>query len=420
MKRMLRLVPGLALILVGAFYGVTSAGASTVNGATGVTCSSGDIAAGTYSSITVTGTCDMPAGDIDVRGNITVAPGALLDATTPGDPSGSPLLPADLTVGGSIDVGPGGVLLLGCSPFISCPSAVTFDSVAGDINADQPLGVIVHSTSVAGNLSINGGGGGAQCATTPAPWTTDPALQFPVYDDVEDVTVGGNLRMTNVQSCWLGALRDDVGGSAVFTGDSMGDPDANEMVTNLVNGNLICWGNVPKVQFGDSAASSNIVGGSATGECGFTVVKPNGGGLSDNISVPASSLATSLGSHDVTSSQTHILGTTSSGDTIGQTLNHFTLTGALAGSGKEGVFVTQYPGGLSQFYAHDLCTCSFAGQSGSVTILARGSANAQGVAVGTFQIISGGGRAGLQNLVGWGTFSGSHGDLRLVEHLALS
>jgi len=423
MKAMLRFVTVLALMAAGGLYGVTSAGASAVDGATGYTCTGGDIAAGTYSSITVTGTCYMPAGNIHVNRNIVVAPGALLDATTPGDPSGNALLPADVTVGGSVDVGAGGVLLLGCSPYISCPNAVTFDSVAGDITADQPLGVIIHSVSVAGNVTINGGGGGAQCTTTPAPWTTDPALQFPVYDDVEDVTLGGNLRITNVQSCWLGAVRDDVGGSAVFSDNSMNDPDANEMVANVVSGDLTCFGNVPKVQFGDSGGSSNIVGVSATGECGDTVVKPNGGGSSDNISVQASSLATALGRRDATSSQTQVLGTTSSGDTIGETVNHFTLTGALAGSGKEGVYFTQLPGGSSQLVANDVCLCSLGGQSGTVTLLSVGSENAQGVAVGTFQIILGGdgnGRDGLQNLVGWGTFSGSHGDFRLVEHLALS
>jgi len=190
-----------------------------------------------------------------VDGDLTVAPGALLDATTPGDPASTPLLPGALAVDGNVNVEAGAVLLLGCSPFIGCTKAATFDTVGGNLNGNQALGILIHSASVAGNISITGGGGGDNCGPPPAPWSSDPMLaqqHLPVYTDLEDVSVGGNLRILGLQSCYLAALRDQVAGSAGFLGDSVADPDGNEIASNLVDGNLTCYGNQPAAQFGDS------------------------------------------------------------------------------------------------------------------------------------------------------------------------
>lgn len=431
--KIIRLIPALVLILSGALFGATAAGATAVTSGSGgggaYTCTGADggiIPAGTYSSITVTGVCYAPAGNIDVTGNVTVAPGALLDAMSAGDPVATPLLPADVNIGGNVIVGAGAVLLLGCSPAIVCPSAVTADRVGGSINATEALGVLVHSTAVGGNISIKGGGGGATCGPPPAPWSEDATLVnnfLPVYSDIEDVTIGGNLRVIGLQTCWLGALRDAVGGSATFTGNSMGDPDANEMASDLINGNLVCYGNLPQVQFGDSGAASNIVGGSAMGECGFGVILENGGpSATQNISVPASMLGTAAGTHTTTSSHSTILGTTSSGDTVGETQSDVTLTGALSGTVLEQVLFTSYPDGTSTVLAEDRCACSFQGRSGNVGIVATGTVTAGGVSSGFFQIDKNGlhyGGAALRTLVGWGTYSGSGRTLRLVEHLAL-
>ena len=43
--------------------------------------------------------------------------------------------------------------------------------------------------------------------------------------------------------------------------------DANEVVTNGVKHNLVCTGNSPKVQVGDSTGGPNVVGGKALGQC---------------------------------------------------------------------------------------------------------------------------------------------------------
>ena len=78
----------------------------------------GIIPAGNYGTMIITGTCYMPAGNITIRGDLDIAPGALLDAVTPGDPSSAPAVPATVVVGGNVNVGSGAVLLFGCSPNI--------------------------------------------------------------------------------------------------------------------------------------------------------------------------------------------------------------------------------------------------------------------------------------------------------------
>jgi len=82
---------------------------------------------------------------------------------------------------------------------------------------------------------------------------------------------------------------------------------------------------------------------------------------------------------------------------------------------------TVHPNGSESFLAFDTCTCSYDGQSGTVTIRAYGTTSANGFTRGTFLITSGTG--GLATLAGWGKFS-SYGQpantLGLVEHLRIT
>jgi acetyltransferase-like isoleucine patch superfamily enzyme len=121
----LRVLPVMVLAVAGILSITATAGAVPFGGRFSPTyrCTGGNIRPGTYDSILVTGVCYMPAGNITITGDLTVNAGALLDAVTPGDPvaSANPLLPAEVSIGGNVFVGAGGVLLLGCSPFISCP-----------------------------------------------------------------------------------------------------------------------------------------------------------------------------------------------------------------------------------------------------------------------------------------------------------
>ncbi|HYL08150.1 MAG TPA: hypothetical protein VEU76_06350, partial [Candidatus Udaeobacter sp.] len=75
-------------------------------------------------------------------------------------------------------------------------------------------------------------------------------------------------------------LRNKIGGNLIDLNNTFGDPDANEVLTNLVGGNIICFNNNSVVQIGDSAGPPNVVSGNALGECAFSVIDPTGGPIS--------------------------------------------------------------------------------------------------------------------------------------------
>ena len=83
------------------------------------------------------------------------------------------------------------------------------------------LGVVVHGSTVRGDVLQQGGGGGPSCGV----YGLFGSFPFPspVYSDYEDNTIGGNLRVTGVNSCWFGALRDQIGGSATFASNTFAD-----------------------------------------------------------------------------------------------------------------------------------------------------------------------------------------------------
>ena len=470
----------MAIALSGTFALTSTAGASgrnhhwghhhgvyVCNGSSG-----GVIPAGFYGSVLVTGVCSTPAGNVFIANDLTVAPGALLDAVTPGDPTtGTPAVPATVLIGGNVFVQKGGVLLLGCSPNISCapPTAgISFDQIRGSLFSFGAQGVVLHSVSVGGSVSINGGGGGAAAQTcnaqmpgapvdtTLTPWSEDPALDYtPVYTDFEDVSIGGNLRVAGLTSCWLGSLRDIVGGSALFANNTLGDPDGSEIVNNLIGHNLSCFGNSPAPQFGDSGGASDLVNGWGQGQCSFSVVVQNppaeaiagnmetGVGVSENLVVSTHSLRRYYGAHTSTNVAT-LPGypvTTSSGDSIFADLNSFALTGnGLTGTATytggapgqapgEAVLGTTYPNGVEQFTAYDTCTsCSFDRQTGPTSVRAYGTTTPKGFTSGIFLITSSGALLatssspvpGLATLVGFGYFWGSGGTLHLQERLGFA
>jgi hypothetical protein len=238
----------------------------------------GSLPAGTYSSVLVSGACAVNAGAVIVAGNVTVQPGATLLAAYANNSTGPGT--SSLTVTGNITVGAGSTVLLGCEaahfaciddPNQANPTLSGAEAVGGSILATGALGVIVHNTTIGGDVIQSGGGGGVNC--TPS----GPFAQFmsPVYSDYEDISVGGNLSVTGLGSCWLGILRVQVGGSVTMSNNTMADPDANEVLSNTVAGNAICQANSPANQYGDSAGSANVVTGFAVGQCGFSALVPN-------------------------------------------------------------------------------------------------------------------------------------------------
>jgi hypothetical protein len=441
-------------------------------------CTGGNVPPGTYNSMIITGVCYVPAGTVSIRGNLYILPGDLLDgAATLGDPpdNPNPVLPGTVLVGGNVFVASGAVLALGCSPAGGC-HGVTYDRIGGSLIAVGAQAVLVQAVSIGGNVSVWGGGGGVlggppesgACfgAPIPAPWSDDPVLSdpnfgSPQYTDFEDSSIGGNLTVIGQQTCYLASFRDRVAGSVTFIGNATSDPDGMELGSNLVGGNMTCFNNLPAVQFGDAGAAPNMVGGNASGECGFNVVLSNpsagavasgmspGPSIPEHISVSTQSLGTYYGTHTQTASTsiTSLLGpnVTESGDTLLAALNNVTLAGTgLTGSmtavfppttanplGSTGELVVAtdspgYPvayGSTESFQASDNCVCTFAGQAGATTLSLYGTTS-HGWTTGTFLVIRGGGGNGLgplDTLAGYGTFSGQlNGTLNLVEHLKIT
>ena len=439
--KLIRLVPAVMLMWIGLAWVPVVANASP--GGHIYNCTGGNVPPGTYDGMIVSGVCYVPAGTVDVQGNLTILPGALLDgAGTFGDPVAAPVLPGTLLVGGNVRVGTGAVLAIGCSPMGGCPG-VTYDRIDGNLVADSAQAVLVQSVAIGGNVSIVGGGGVVggpgsfgcfdPAAAIPAPWSEDPALAggSPQYTDVEDSTIGGNFTISDVQSCFVASFRDQIGGSVTFSNNVTSDGDGNELGSNLIGGNLTCASNDPAVQFGDSGASPNMVGGSASGDCGFNVMQPNPT-ITEHVSVPTSGLQKYTGTHVETANLATIpFGTTASNDALLVEFNTALLTGSgltgsvasgdLFGPGGEATAITVFPDGSQAFQAFDTCACSLAGSSGTVLIEAYGTTTPNGKTTGRFLIRSGGdANGGLSTIAGYGTFTSAgqpQGTLRLSEQL---
>jgi hypothetical protein len=238
------------------------------------------VLAGWYGNVVVNGVCTVNGGPTVVFGDLTVSPGSTLDAAFALNDGGSGV--SSLTVRGNVNVLQGASALIGCEPnHFVCqddPNQTTGtltgqDRISGDVREIQPLGVVVHTTTIGGDVSEYGGGGGLTC--TPPAGSVFASFGSPVYSDYEDNTIGGDLSVVGLQTCWLGSLRDTVGGSVTDINNTMADPDAGEVLQNTIGRNIVCFGNSPAVQFGDSGATPNVVDGQAFGQCGFNVLQPN-------------------------------------------------------------------------------------------------------------------------------------------------
>lgn len=237
-----------ALLALGVWAAPSAADPSSVP----ICPSAGTALSGSYHNLTITGNAYVAGtATLSVRGNLTLAPGSCLDAFSLGT----------VTVNGNILVKQGATLGLGCTgnaigPGPPCDGMTTDDTVGGNVIANQPLTMYLDGDMIRGNVVSNGGGPGLSL--------TQPFLNFPVKDNA----IGGNLILQGWHGGWAGAIRNVVGGNVIFSRNvSVQDPDANEVVTNSIRGNLICFGNSPAVQVGDSGGSPNNVGGKKIGQC---------------------------------------------------------------------------------------------------------------------------------------------------------
>jgi hypothetical protein len=287
MQKFLGLATITSLALATVVLGAGTAGAAEThhrppNTCTGTLAAPG-VLAGTYrGDVVVTGVCQVNGGAAVIKGDLILAPGSALNATFALNDVAKTGR-SSLTVRGDVKVQHGAVLGMGCEPNqMPCsddPNAGTGGTltgqnhVSGDVTGSRALAIIVHASTIRGDVSLRGGGGGVTC-DVPATGIF-ASLQSPVFSDFEDSTIGGNLTITGLRTCWLGALRNHVRENVIDVNNTMADPDANEALANVIHGSIACFGNSPAVQYGDSGSSPNQVRRHAFGECAFNVRQPN-------------------------------------------------------------------------------------------------------------------------------------------------
>jgi hypothetical protein len=264
-----------------------------------VTCSgtfeSPGLLVGTYTSnVTVDGVCVVNAGPALVEGNLTLAPGAALAAAFAlNDHTGNDS--SSLTVQGNLHVQQGATLFLGCNAHFAClddpnpenPTLSSPGAVSGNLSEQQPLGVIVHDSTINGNVQEVGGGGGLTCEPSGifAKLGNPEHPGTPVYSDYEDSSIQGNLQVIGLTSCWLGVARVQVGGNLNMLHNQLADPDAIEILANQISGNLLCQQNS---RVWDSAEENfeslfprvpqpNTVNGHRIGQCALASPTTEGG-----------------------------------------------------------------------------------------------------------------------------------------------
>jgi hypothetical protein len=236
-----RLLGIFALALVVAGLGASDAAAKNRPGGP-ATCSgtpaSPGVLSGTYSSnVTIEGVCAAVAGPVVIEGNLKLTPGSGLNAA---------FAAGNVTVQGNVSVGRGAMMYLGCIPrSLACfddpsqahPTLSSASTIEGNLSETQPLGVVVHNSTIGGNVQETGGGGGTTCEKLP------PTFPFGVYSDYEDSAIGGSIDVIGLDSCWLGLARDSVGRNVDILQNQLADPDAIEIIGNQIANNLVCQGN---------------------------------------------------------------------------------------------------------------------------------------------------------------------------------
>jgi hypothetical protein len=270
--------PGLAAMALALSPGVASAAPAHICSGTD---GSPGVLTGTYpasTEVVVQGWCVVNDGQAKVEGNLILkSHSVLLAAFARNDVSGDGT--SGLTVLGNVKVLNGATLLLGCeATHFAClddpnqnePKLNGPASVGGNVTEIDPLGVVVHLTTVGGSITEKGGGGGETCNPI------GPFAKFgsPVYSDYEDMTIANNLSITHLTSCWLGVERVQIGGNATFKHDQLADPDAIEIGTNHIGENLSCFDNSMVWDSGDLSGDlfpripqPNTVEGTRSGQC---------------------------------------------------------------------------------------------------------------------------------------------------------
>lgn len=247
----LRLALATAAVTAIAMAAFVPAAAADPNSGPPICPHAGNAVSGTHGNLTIWRNAFVKAGTtLTVRGDLTIARGACLDAFTLGT----------VHVHGDILVSPGATLALGCTPNAigpapPCGTHTTNDTVGGSIVATRPRTMYLDGDTIAGNVISRGGG----------PGLNGPFVNFPVKDN----TIGGRLMLIGWHGGWIGAIRNTVGHNLRFSENaSVQDPDSNEVQTNTVGGDLVCYHNSPAAHVNpNDGGQPNVVAGSKIGQC---------------------------------------------------------------------------------------------------------------------------------------------------------
>jgi hypothetical protein len=159
--------------------------------------------------------------------------------------------PGGVTIRGGLYVEPGATFVLGSEDPSTAPS-----TISGGVHATDPANLQVHFATIQGGL-VSIGGSGPEGGPFGITWTT-----------IEDSTINGGVAYDGYNGFWAGFIRNTVNGGVHFADNTVVDPDGNEIVTNTIHGNLVCSGNTPTPQAGDSEGDVNVVTGRRIGDCG--------------------------------------------------------------------------------------------------------------------------------------------------------
>ena len=253
----------LAAAMVAAFLGVTGI-ASAAKPGPALTCTGGtftgdpststfvSIPSGTYSSITIEGVCNvMPGAEINVTGDLTVAPGGLFDAQS---------APATIMVKHDVMAGTGSFLGLGClpdgahagHPCASDPSASSNIYIGGNVSETGASLVLLNGITVKKNVTLNGGVG------------NDWVFKWN--------TIGGNFTASNITPYFFllgfNTVAKDVNLSNIWAVDPEdGGFGAVNLVINTIGHDLNCSGLGPRLSGGFIPGAVNNVGHKTIGQC---------------------------------------------------------------------------------------------------------------------------------------------------------
>jgi hypothetical protein len=207
------------LLGFGALVATAVVVAAAPAGAASATTCNGELAAGTYQRVVVPagGVC-LSEGPVTIRAGLWVQEGA--------------------------------TLVLG-----SEENPVHTATISGGVHSTNAMSVQIHFSTINGGIDLHGGSGpfGGPFDVT---WNT-----------IEDSVINGGYNELGYDGFWNGFIRNTVHGSVNLNGNTVADPDGNEVVTNVIHGNLNCAGNDPAPQVGDSEGSPNQVTGRETGQC---------------------------------------------------------------------------------------------------------------------------------------------------------